>query len=219
MSAEGWPGRLGGPAFEHYPGASVNTRPFDSLSSWWQGEGGCVCAEAGVRREYNPFVSTVSVATAVMKNKNWINKTYFFLSGVAIRHRLPNLPPVCAQRNARCRQSAQLCLNRGPLPVTPGGLHHRSHMGGCGPQRTEKRLWSPTKARRQAWEMNYAEAKGMHAKQWCLPCCLSVAQAESSASRLFRGTSEKTNRNRPLCLNQPDWFIDAGPVSAPMIKI
>lgn len=63
-------GEAGGPAFEHYPGTSVNTRPFDSLSSWWQGEGGYVCAEEGVRRGYNPFVSTVSVATAVMKNKN-----------------------------------------------------------------------------------------------------------------------------------------------------
>lgn len=69
VSTERWPGRLGGPAFEHYPGTSVNTRPFDSLSSWWQGEGGYVCAEEGVRREYNPFVSAVSVATAVMKTK------------------------------------------------------------------------------------------------------------------------------------------------------
>ncbi len=136
----GWMQRGGqrgwGVAFEHNPGASVNTRPFDSLSSWWQGEGGCVCAEAGVRREYNPFVSAVSVATAVMKNKNWINKTYFFLFGVAIRHRLPNLPPVCAPRNARCRQSAQLCLNRGPLPVTPGGPAALLTHGGCGPPRT-----------------------------------------------------------------------------------
>lgn len=145
MSTEGWLGRLGGPAFEHYPSASVNTRPFDSLFSWWQGEGGYVCAEEGVRREYNPFVSAVSVATPVMKNKNWINKTYFFLSGVAIRHRLPNLPPVCAPRNAPCRHSAQLCLNRGPLPVTPGGLHHHSHMGVVAPWRTERDSEAPQK--------------------------------------------------------------------------
>lgn len=71
MSAERVAREAGGPCLlESYPGASVNMRPFDSLSSWWQGEGGCVCAEAGVRREYNPFVSAVSVATAVMKNKN-----------------------------------------------------------------------------------------------------------------------------------------------------
>lgn len=71
MSAERVAREAGGPCLlERYPGASVNMRPFDSLSSWWQGEGGCVCAEAGVRREYNPFVSAVSVATAVMKNKN-----------------------------------------------------------------------------------------------------------------------------------------------------
>lgn len=98
-------GGWGYAAFEHYPGASANTRRFDSLSSGLRREGGRVCAEEGVRREYNPFVSIVSVATAVMKNKNWINKTYFFLSGVAIRHRLTNLAPVCAPRNARCLQS------------------------------------------------------------------------------------------------------------------
>lgn len=74
LSARGLPGeagapRVGGLVFERYPGASVNTRPFDSLSSWWQGEGGYVCVEEGVRGEYNPFVSAVSVATAVMKNK------------------------------------------------------------------------------------------------------------------------------------------------------
>lgn len=93
-----------------------------------------MCAEEGVRQGYNPFVSAVSVATAVMKNKNWINKTYFFLSRVAIRHRLLNLPPVYAPRNARYWQSAQLCLNRGPLPVTPGGLQYHSHMGVVAPK-------------------------------------------------------------------------------------
>lgn len=194
-------------------------RPFDSLSSQWQGEGGYVCAEEGFRREYNPFVSTVSVATAVMKNKNWINKTYFFLSRVAIRHRLPNLPPVCAPRNARCRQSAQLCLNRGPLPVTPQGLHHHSHMGVVAPKEQRRDSEAPQK-------------QGDRPEKWIRPrqgeCMLSNDVCHTASARLrqdhllpdfLEGTSEETNRNRPLCLNEPDWFIDAVPVSALMIKI
>lgn len=38
-----------------------------------------MCAEEGVRREYNPFVSSVSVATAVVK-KQKLNKQNIFLS-------------------------------------------------------------------------------------------------------------------------------------------
>lgn len=173
---------------ERYPWASVNMRPFDSLSSWWQGEGGCVCTEAGVRREYNPFVSAVTVATAVMKNKNWINKTYFFFSGVAIRHRLPNLPPVCVPRNAGLWQSAQLCLNRGPLPVTPGRPAAPLTHGVVAPEEQRVDAEGPQKARRQAWEMNYTEAKGMRAKQWCLPYCLSSGTiiCVQTFSRSFR---------------------------------
>lgn len=206
MSAEGWPESTGGPCLlERYPGASANMRPFDSLSSRWQGEGGCVCAQAGVRREYNPFVFAVAVATAVMKNKNWINKTYFFLSGVAIRHRLPNLPPVCASRNARLRQSAQLCLNRGPLPVTPGGACSTTHTWG---------LWPPEE---QRGDSEASQKQGDRPEKWIIPrqrecvlsndvCHTASAQAESSASRLSWGTSERTSRNRPLRLNQA-WLI------------
>lgn len=208
----------GGPCLlERYPWASVNMRPFDSLSSWWQGEGGCLCTEAGVRREYNPFVSAVTVATAVMKNKNWINKTYFFFSGVAIRHRLPNLPPVCVPRNARLWQSAQLCLNRGPLPVTPGRPAAPLTHGVVAPEEQRVDAEAPQK-------------QGDRPEKWIIQrqrecvlsndvCHTALVQAQSSASRLFRGASEKSSRNRLLHLNQPDWFIDAGSVSALTIKI
>lgn len=138
-----------------------------------------------------------------MKNKNWINKTYFFFSRVAIRHRLPNLPPVCALRNARLRRSAQLCLNRGPLPVTPGGACSTAHTWGVvAPWRTETRLRSPTKARRWAWEMNYTAAKGMRANRWCLPYRCSSGTIICFQTFFSRAT-ERSSRTRPPLSNQP----------------
>lgn len=69
----------------HSPRASVKVELFDLLSSWWHGEGLCKSAEASVKRQYNPYVAAICLATVVMKSKNYINKTFFFLSG-AINH-------------------------------------------------------------------------------------------------------------------------------------
>lgn len=155
---------------------------------------GSVCAEEGVRPPYNSFVSAVSVDTPVMKNKNWINKTYFFLSGVAIRQRLPNLPPVCALWNAWFRQ---VCLNSGPLPVTPGGH-------------------SVVPQSRQTLKAH--KSRGDRPEKWIRPkrreCNAMKVQPGSSGSKLLRDF--KPRNKHPL---GSEWQIyTSGPVSAHMIK-
>lgn len=132
-----WKGGQGGcNLLAHYPWASVNIWSFDLLSSWLHGEGGCVCAEASVKQENNPFVSFISLATPVMKNKK-MNKQNIFLS---LQDGNPS--PTCliyhlfVPRGMLSFSREDKCLKRWPLPVTPGCLQHCSHMGGCNPWRT-----------------------------------------------------------------------------------
>lgn len=51
--------------------------------------------------------------------------------------RLPILPPVSALLNFQLQQSGQLCLNRGPLPVTLGGPVAPITHGGYGPPKNK----------------------------------------------------------------------------------
>lgn len=112
-------------------------------------EGACVQKE-GVGREYNPFVSLHLLSYGGSGKQKNLNKHNIFLSlsGASIRHRPPNLPPVCAPRNARLpAQRTTVFKQRAPSRDPQGGgpPQHRAHMGGEGggglwpPKRTETR--------------------------------------------------------------------------------
>lgn len=57
---------------------------------------------------------------------------FFFSPGQSITH-LPILPHVFTLLNFQLQQRGQLCLNKGPLPVTLGGLVAPITHGGYGP--------------------------------------------------------------------------------------
>lgn len=202
----GWVQRGGQGGWQAMPFVALSRSVCKHATLWFivlleAGRGRALCAEAGARQEYNPFVSTVSVATAVMKNKNWINETYFFLSGLAIRHRLLNLPPVCALRNARLQQSAQLCLNRGPLPVTPGGPAAPLAHGGCAPPK-EQRGASETPQKHGDRPEKWIKSKKRERVLSGDVCHTTTAQT-SSASRLFSRDFREDLNIKPASQESP----------------